>query len=925
VASCKIRLTLAVTIPPNPAGVNMSVLSSIRTLLDFLFGRSRVEREMEEELRIHLRNRTNDLECQGLSREEAERQARIEFGGYQRYKEECREALGIRLLGEFIADVRYGLRQFLRNPGFTAVAVATLAMGIGVNTTIFSLVSAMLLRKPPVADPDRLVMLVSRNPGAASPLDEANRLPASAPDFLDWRAQSTAFSGMVASAETDFTLSAAAQPEQVPGAQVSANYFQVLGVLPVLGRTFFPGEDRAGHSHVVLLREDLWKRRFGGDRHLLGRTVKISEESYTVVGVMPASFRRMWLFPAELWTPLVLTPGQLAPSSRKNRFLTVFARLKAKVSESQARAELATIARRIAAAHPKSDKGWGVNLMKVQTYAIQESNSQDALLFVTVAVTCVLLIACANIANLLLARNSNRHREFAVRAALGASRFRVARQLLVECLVLSVAGGGLGLLLAVWGVRLVRAGFNWNVYAVLTAQMLSIDRPVLLFTLALSVVSAFVFGLAPVFQISSCDLNSGLKENSRSSTAGREHHHLQNLLVVAELALSVILLVGAGLFVAFFIQEVRSDQGMNSNGVLTGSVSLSGTQYKAPQQQIAFSQSVLRQLANFPQVQSAAITSDLPFTFPDSARFAVDGRPVAATEKQSTAGYFAVSPGYFTTAQIPLHEGREFTPSDRATSLPVAVVNEAFARKFFPNQNALGHYISITLEGAPSTTRAGGSIKPKWREIVGVVSNVHEYLGEVAPKPHIFVPFLQDPGRSMNLMVRVVAGPAGFSTSLRRAVGRVDKDQPVTNVRTMNRVAHDSLQGDDLMTELMSAFAAIALLMATVGIYGLIAYLVGRRTHEMGVRIALGARRSQVLWMVLRSSMSRVLAGVGIGFICSLALPRLVTASFTGFHVHSGWILAGTPAVVTLVSLASCYFPARRAAKVDPMVALRYE
>ena len=402
---------------------------------------------------------------------------------------------------------------------------------------------------------------------------------------------------------------------------------------------------------------------------------------------------------------------------------------------------------------------------------------------------------------------------------------------------------------------------------------------------------------------------------------------MQNLLVIVQLALSLVLLVGAGLFVGYFVEELHSSRGMNPHNLLTASVSLSGAPYKDPGREVAFFPSVLRQLESFPEVQSAAVTSDLPFTFPGEAHFVIEGRPAAKTEKEPSAGYFAVSPGYFDVVQIPLREGREFAFSDNESSAPLVIVNQAFAQKFFPNENPLGRHISITHEGLPvaPVNPSAASTQPRWSEIVGVVGNVNEVLGQSVPRPHVFEPFLQRPDGSMSLVVRLRTEPGGFAASLRRAVWEVDKDQPVTNLKTMDHVVRDAGQGDSLITELMSAFAGLALLMAAIGIYGLIAYLVGRRTHEMGVRMALGARRSEVFRLVLRSAMSVALTGVAAGSLISLALPRLVAASFPGFHVHAAWIVAGTPLAVTLVALASCYLPARRASHVDPVVALRYE
>jgi len=882
--------------------------------------------DLDQDIRDFIEGETQDNIERGMSPEEAHYAALRKFGNVTRVREDTREVWGFVWLEQLWQDIRFGVRMLVANPGFTAVAVLSLALGIGVNSTIFSVVSTMLLRKPPVHDPDRLMMLCSRKEAArAGPMESHD--PVSRPDFLDWRAQTTSFSEVAAASsfENDIqaTLAGGSQPERVPSGEVSANYFEVLGVSPLLGRAFLPGEDQPGHDRVALVRADLWQSRFGADPHVLGRTVKINGDSYTIVGVMPDTFRSFWTFPEQLWIPLVFTPEQLTPAARAQRSLSVFGRLKPSVSEEQARSELETIARRIAASNPDTNKDWGANVLTVQRYAIQESNSSTALAFLMAAVGFVLVIACANVANLLVARNNARQREFAVRAALGAGGFRLARQLLSECLLLALLGGGLGLVFAEWGLHLLRGAFNWNVWTVLIAEQLSIDRNVLWFTLAVSAASAMIFGLAPAFQISRRDPNAGLKESSRSATAGREHHRLQNLLVTAQLALSLILLVGAGLFVENFIEETQERPGMNPHNVLTATVALTGANYKDAARQGAFSQNVLRQLSGSPEVQSAAISTDLPYTFPAQARIAVEGRPVPKTEKQAQSAYFAVSPGYFAVAQIPVREGREFTLADNAQSAPVAIVNEEFAKKFFPNKNPMGRHIGITHPDEA----AGGSVETrKWSEIIGVVRNVNEYVGQRTPRPQVFEPFLQRPDPAMMLLVRTRTEPAAFTASLRRAIWSVDKDQPVADIRTMDRVLQDSGQGDNIMAELMAAFAGIALAMAAVGIYGLIAYLVGRRIHEVGVRMALGATKREVVLMVLHGSMRMVLVGVVIGSLVSLVLPRLVTATFQDVHMnHRNWILAATPLAVILVALVACYFPARRASKVDPMLALRFE
>ncbi|HEV2349091.1 MAG TPA: ABC transporter permease [Terriglobia bacterium] len=890
----------------------MASLIQFASRFTALFRKRQLERELNDELRAHVEMATEENIRRGLSRDEARIAALREFGGMEQTKELYREQRGLVMLETFFQDVRYGVRMLRKNPGFAAVAIITLGLGIGVNTTIFSFVHGMLLRQPPVADPNRVMMLCGTNPkGGWMP----EMTPVSAPDYLDWRRQANSYSGMAAATFDSFTLSGSEQPERVPGGEVSANYFQVMGVAPIRGRAFALGEDQPGHAKLAMIGEDLWRRHFGADPAAIGRTIKVNGEDYTVIGVVPSRFR-MWIFPADLWTPLEFKPERLGPEGRKDHwFLNVFARLKPGVSRSQAQAELAGIASRLATDHPHSNKGLGANVVTLQKYMADTSNTRPAMNVLMGAVIFVLLIACANLANLLLARNTARTREFAIRAALGAGRFRLARQLLSECVLLSVAGGGLGLAISALSVRVLRTQLNWNENAFLIAREIYIDRSVLVFTLAASFLAAIVFGLAPALQISRSGPAAGLKEHSRTTSAGREHRRLQNLLVIGELALSLILLVGAGLFVRSFIDQLRAAPGFNAHNILTAALSLSGEAYKDPAHQSEFYKNVLRQLAGQPDVESAAATSDLPFEFPGSASFTVEGQPAAAPDEQPSAGHFMVSPRYFHTAQIPLLQGREFTATDDANSVPVAIVNEAFARKYFPNANPLGRHIKISR----------GQQTVPWSEIVGVVANVNEYSSQSAPRPDIFEPFLARPTNGMKLVVRTRGNPAAFTAALRQAVFAVDKDQALTSVRTMDRVIQDSGQGDNVMAELMGTFAGLALLMAAVGIYGLLAYLVGQRTNEFGIRMALGAPKSEILRLVIRNAMSLVVIGTGIGFLVSLALPPLFTASFNGFHVSSGLILMGAPVVVLLVALASCYIPARRATKVDPMVALRYE
>jgi predicted permease len=875
--------------------------------------RKRMLEGLDEDIREHIARETQDNIERGMTPEEAHRAAMRKFGNVTRVKEETREVWSFVWIEQLLADIRFGLRMLYKSPGFTAAAVLTLALGIGANTTIFSLVNGILLRKPPVRDPDRVVIVSNKWAGNGG---EWDRLPVSAPDFLDWRAQSTAFSGMVAGSFDDYTISGGTTPERVSGGRVSSDFFQTLGVAAALGRTILPGEDQAGHDHVVVLSDGLWKEKFGADPGILGRVVRINGNSYVVIGVMPSAFH-LWDFEARMWVPLAFSGEEIASSGRKERFFRVFARIKPGITEKQAAAEMDTIAQRLAEAHPDTNKGWGVAVKSVQEYSIEDGNVTTGLLFLTVAVSFVLCVVCANLGNLLLGRNLARQHEFAVRAALGARRARLVRQLLSECMILSLAGGGIGVLLAHWGVQALRAQMNWSDGAVSLAQTLQIDVRVLAFSLAISAMAAFVFGLLPALQISRADLNIDLKEGARSSTGGRERHRLQQLLVVAQVALSLVLLAGASLFVESFLEEIRASAGFNTHNVLTSSVSLRGLEYYgAPQREAAFFENALRNLANLPEVESAAVTSDLPFNFPNERNFAVEGQPVAKPDEQPRCGYFVVSPGYFETLQIPVLQGREFHASDNVNSSPVVIVDRAFARRYFANENPLGRHIKII---------EGGGTKDEWREIVGVVGDVNEFLGQRDSRPHFFEPFLNYPTGSMNFVVRIRSSPSGFSEALRGAIWAVDSNQAIASVRTMDAVIADAGQGDNLMAELMSTFAGIALALAAIGIYGVLSYMAEQRAHEMGIRMTLGAKPTQVLWLMIRSGMSLTGIGVALGLVTSLALPKLVAASFSGFHASPAPALVAAPVVVAFAGLLACCIPARRAMRVDPMVALRHE
>ena len=876
-----------------------------------LFLRRRLYDDLDKEIALHLEERIEELVASGMSLKEAISAARREFGSVELVKENARETWGWRWLEDLLGDLRFGVRMLRRNPGFAAIVVLTLALGIGANTTIFSVVSAFLLRKPPVRDPDRVMIVSSVDP--AKDTYAPDRAPVSPLDYLDWRAQSAAFENMGAANLDDFTISGGGAPQRAAGARVSAEFFHVLGVNPLLGRVILPEENRSGNDRVVVLSEELWKERFGNDRQVLGQSIKINGNRYKIVGIMPSTFQ-LWDFHAQLWIPLAFSPDDLLPSARSRRFLRVFARLKPGIDERHATAEMQTVTQRIAETHKDTNQGWGASVASLQLYGIADSGAKTATLFLSAAVGFVLLIACTNLASLMLARTSAREREFSVRSTLGAGRFRLVRQLLTECLLLSMAGAGLGILGAFWGVRALRSQFSWNEDALAMGRELSVDSHVLVFTLVVSVCAGIFFGLAPAIQIARREPGGALKEVSRGTTAGRERHRFQRMLVAGQLALSLFLLVGAAIFVDNFLEEIRASAGFNSHNLLTASVSLRGLEYLQPQRQRQFFEDVLKRLQGLPGVQSAALTTDLPFNFPGSARFTIEGHPVAKPEEQPFSGYFAVSPGYFATTQIPLLRGREFASSDTADAPPVVIVNEEFAKHFLGTEDPLGRHIHLVWHK-----------QDQWSEIVGVVGNVREFLSQPAPRPELFVPYTANPSGLTRLLVRTRTKPESFSDSLRAAVWAVDPDQAVIEMRTMERVIADSATGDDLMADLMSGFALLALVVAGVGLFGLLSYLVGQRKKEMGIRLALGAQPGQVLRLVIRNGMALVGAGVGVGFLASLALPKLVAAAFDGMRFNSAWILISAPVTVILVGVAACYVPAKRATRVDPMVALRYE
>jgi putative ABC transport system permease protein len=806
-------------------------------------------------------------------------------------------------MDSLLKDIRYGVRSLMKRPALAFVAIFTLAVGIGANSAIFSAVNALLIDPLRFPEPDRILAIWETQPSRGVVRNEASMA-----NYLDWRSQNQTFEKMGLYRWWSASLTGLDTPERIQGFLVTGNFLDVLGVKPALGRGFADDEDQPGKDSVAILTHGLWQRRFGGDPEIVNKTITLNGYTCTVIGVMPQGFN----YPAgvEVLVPIEITPERAR--SRQSHSYYVVGRLKPGVSVSQAQSDLTTIASRLEKEYPESNTGWGIVAYPIVEDAVRLYKT--AVLALMAAVGFVLLIVCANVANLMLARAAGRQKEMALRAALGAGRWRLVRQLLTESLLLALVGGALGVLIANWGVDLLRT-LNPGKAAQFVPgwDRLGVDPTVLAFNLGLSVLTGVLLGLAPAWQISKPDLNNALKEGGRQSSLGS--HRLRSLLVISEVALSLMLLVSAGLLMRTFLVLLKTEPGFNPNNVMTMRLNLPGTKYKDQAQRSAFYQELLRRVQSLPGVESAAAVHYLPLGGSNSSdSFLVEGIPDPPPGQEFIGRYRNCTPDYFRTMGIPVVKGRAFTDQDKAGSTPVIIVNESMAEKYWPGADPIGKRVRFNapLSEAP------------WMQVVGVVKDVKHDL-QTPITTDYYLPHAQDSWSAMVLVARTKGDPLSVAGDMRQQVWSLDKDQPVYDVQTMEQVRAFSVSLYSFSAGSLGIFAAIALLLASIGIYGVMSYAVIQRTQEIGIRMALGARSADVLKLVVRNGMTLALIGIVAGLAGAFALTRLLQSLLFGVTPTDALTFGAVTFALLLVALLACYIPARRATKVDPLVALRYE
>jgi putative ABC transport system permease protein len=890
------------------------MLNDLLFRLRALFRRDAMEAEMDEELRSHFENQVEKLVASGLSREEAVRRTRLEFGGYEQLKEECRDARGVNLIETVLQDVRYALRMLHGSPGFTAVAILTLALGIGANTAIFSVVDSVLLRPLPYRDPAGLVILWEQSSQQKSPHNTV-----SPPDFLDWQSRNSVFTEMASIFDEHSNYTGNGLPQEVVLQDVSANFFSVLGVTPIFGPGFTAENSKAGHDNVVVLSYGFWKERFAGDPAVIGKTILLDGKAQTITGVAPENFS--WFIKdgsftnakPQMWTPFVF-PARFSDRKDIGRFLTVVARLKPGASVPQAQSQMNTIAAQIADEYPDFNRYWGANVVPVRDQI--SGDLRPALLILFGAVAFVLLISCANVSSLLLARAAAREREIAVRTAIGASPWRIAQQLLTESVLLALIGGAIGVALAAWGTNLLLAASPNNL---LDLRSIPIDWRVLAFAAGSTLLAGLLFGVLPSYISSHSDISETLKEGGRGSSAGKKQRFARSAFVVAQMCLALVLLAGSGLLIRSFVRLVGVDPGFDASHLLTFKVSLPSSKYSTDKALLTYFHDLQGRISRLPGVRSAGLCSFPPFTGLGSATAVhVLSQPEQSLMDLPVAAVRVVGADYFSTMQIPFHAGRTFNEQELTEERHVVVVNQAFADQYIKGVNPLGQKAVIYMKSLEES-------KNKPSEIIGVVGDVRQMALDTPAEPTVYWPHPELVLSELTFVVRTANEPLALVSAVRNELQQMDPEQPMAAVSTMDQLLAGTLSRSRFTMLVLGVFAALALMLACVGIYGVIAYSVTQRTQEFGIRMALGAHRRDVFRLVLVQGTRLTFLGIGLGIVAALIVTRLMATLLFGISATDPFTFAAVALLLALVATAACYIPARRATRVDPIVALRYE
>jgi len=882
-------------------------LFTIPLRLRSLFHWAQADQELDDELRDHLARKTEEYVVQGMTQEEAHRRARLDLGGGEKVKEECRDARRVNWIQDLIQDLRYGLRTMRKSPGFTAVAVLTLVLGIGASTTVFSLINAVLIRSLPYPHPDRLVYLWSPNPRFQLPIEYLTPMNA---DFFDLQKQNRSFVSLALFGTAKFNVAADGRADALGGARVTGSFFETMGVAPELGRTVNSEDDGPGHEQVAVISHRLWRERFGAERGVLGKTLLLDARPYRIIGVMPAGFA----FPratdvldapkvTDIWIPWAMPAEQKA--NREDSAGDAIGRLRPGVSVEQAQAEMSSLMASIDLLRPPKDRGFGAQVQPL--FDSVTGGSRHALLLLMGAVGLLLLIACSNVAGLAMVRGSARIREMGVRTALGAGRARLLRQLLAESLFLGISGGTLGVLLAFASIRVLVRLDPGNIPRL---EETSVDVRVLLFALSISILTSLLFGLFPALAVSRCDPAQVLTQTGNRSVKGTRSRFRQGL-IVAQVALTVVLLTGSGLLIRSLVKVLSVEKGFDPHSTVTVSLSLDA-RYQ-PERQIAFYRDLLDRISVLPGVQAAGAVTNLPLGHSEGLSWlAVEGHNFDEKVFFQTR---SVTPHYFAAMGIRLLEGRYFTDIDSAGHPNVAIVSRTFAERYFPGQSSLGkrfHFID-------------GAAQPTWWTIVGVVDDIRNASLEEKPRPQAYLPFWQSTFPTASIVIRTTTKPETITAAVRRELSVLDPALAVADTRTMDQLVSEATEERRFQTTLLSSFSGIALVFSLVGLYALLAYSVRQKTAEIGIRMALGALRASVLCLIIKEGSGLTLVGVAVGLAGSWALTRLMTNLLFGIKATDTSTFLGVAILFSAVAMAACYIPAWRAMRVDPMVALRYE